>query len=128
MFQTVQAPGYSEPAPDGSKVFPLVRTEQASAGLIHLGPGQTTIAVMHRTIEEIWYVLDGAGELWRSTDGQEEVVALEPDTCVTIPARASFQFRANDGGDLRMLMVTVPPWPGPEEVDLVDGRWEPASP
>lgn len=128
MFQTIHAPESSEPAPDGSRVFPLVRTERASAGLIHLEPGETTIPVRHRTIEEIWYVIQGYGQLWRNLGNDESTESLSPGTCVTIPTGASFQFRSHDESSLRMLMLTVPPWPGASEADLVEGPWEPVPP
>jgi mannose-6-phosphate isomerase-like protein (cupin superfamily) len=126
MFQTVHAPSYDERAPDGSTVYPLVRTERASTGLIHLAPGETSATVKHRTVEEIWYVLAGRGELWRSLDGANETVSLTPGTCVTIPAGASFQFRAGHADALEILMFTSPPWPGPEEAEPVGGRWFPS--
>lgn len=127
MFQTVRAPGYHEIAPDGSTVFPLVRTGGSSVGLIQLEPGWVTAPVRHRTIEEVWYVLEGSGELWRQAGDEEEIVELAPGVCVTIPTGSSFQFRAAEGSMLRMLMLTVPPWPGDDEATPCDGPWEPQS-
>lgn len=125
MIQTVHAPQFDEPAPDGSTVFPLVRTSRASAGVIYLDPGQTSAPVEHRSIEEIWYVLDGRGELWRCLDEDESTVSLEPGVCVTIPTGCRFQFRSSVDSPLEMLMVTVPPWPGDAEVIPSAGPWEP---
>lgn len=125
VFQTVQMPVPSEPAPDGSRIYPLVRTDQASAGMIELRPGQITVPVQHETVEEIWYVLAGQGQLWRRLAAHEEVVELSTGTCITIPCGAAFQFRANGEQPLRMLMVTMPPWPGAEEALASDGLWEP---
>ncbi len=124
-FQTVQMPVPSEPAPDGSRIFPLVRTEQTSVGLIELRPDQITAPVYHLTIEEVWYVLEGQGQLWRQLDGHEETVDLQAGTCVTIPTGAAFQFRSDGERPLRMLMMTIPPWPGPEEAVAADGKWVP---
>ena len=61
-------------APDGSDVRVLV--ELPSGGLAHfsLSPRQTSTAVAHRTVSEIWYFISGVGEMWRAADGQEETV------------------------------------------------------
>lgn len=127
VFETVQMPAPSEPAPDGSRIYPLVRTDQASAGIIELRPDQVTAPVRHQTIEEIWYVLEGAGQLWRQLDRDEETVELTAGTCVTIPTGAAFQFRSDGERPLRMLMLTIPPWPGPDEAIAAAGVWKPGS-
>src|SRR5690554_2893328 len=108
MFETVRSPKAFEPAPDGSNVYPLVRTQRSSVGIIELHPGEITAPVRHRSIEEVWYVLEGSGALWRCYGNHEEIVPLEVGTCVTIPTDASFQFRSSEDGPLHMLMFTVP--------------------
>jgi mannose-6-phosphate isomerase-like protein (cupin superfamily) len=127
-FETVQMPVPSEPAPDGSRIYPLVRTEQASVGIIELRPDQITAPVYHLTIEEVWYVLEGKGQLWRKLGTAEETVDLTTGTCVTIPNEAAFQFRSDGEQPLRMLMLTIPPWPGPEEAVAAGGAWTPGIP
>ena len=127
LFQTVQMPVPSEPAPDGSRIYPLMRTRQASVGIIELRPNQVTAPVRHQTIEEFWYVLEGTGQLWRELDTEEETVELNTGSCVNIPTGAAFQFRSDGERPLRMLMLTVPPWPGPEEAVAADGAWQPGS-
>jgi mannose-6-phosphate isomerase-like protein (cupin superfamily) len=117
-------PTESEPAPDGSTIFPLVRTSRASAGLIELAPGEVSTAVRHRTVEEIWYVLEGFGQLWRWSADPGRVDDLAPGVCVTIPVGASFQFRCTGDSPLRMLMITMPPWPGEAEAESVSGYWD----
>jgi mannose-6-phosphate isomerase-like protein (cupin superfamily) len=56
-------PDYS--APDGSEIRLLLNVK--GGGLAHctLPPAATTLAVRHRTVEEIWYFLDGTGEVWK---------------------------------------------------------------
>lgn len=88
-----------------------------------LAPGRTSAAVAHRTVEEIWYVVRGQGEMWRKQGGREEVAALEPGVCVTIPRSTHFQFRATGSEPLAVIAVTMPPWPGQSEAFEVDGRW-----
>ena len=110
-------------APDGSDVRVLLGL--AGGGMAHftLAPGQTSAAVAHRTVEEIWFVVRGRGEMWRRADGQEEVVALEPGVCLTIPLGTRFQVRTIGVEPLAALAVTMPPWPGADEAYPVDGKW-----
>lgn len=113
-------------APDGSDVRILLGL--ADGGMAHfaLAPGQTAKAVTHRTVEEIWFILTGRGEMWREQDGREEIVALEPGVCLTIPLGTRFQFRAVDAGEpLAAVAVTMPPWPGEDEAVFVEGKWPP---
>ena len=91
---------------------------RSSRRLVHctLPPGRTSLAMRHRTVEEIWYVLEGAGEVWRCAVGAEtDPVAVQPGDALVIPRGWRFQFRAGPRGPLRFLCYTAPPWPGPEE-------------
>jgi len=110
-------------APDGSRVRPLARLPGASVAEFELGAGQTSRAVVHRTIDEIWYVVAGFGELWRRQGEREQTVALEPGLCLTIPRGTSFQFRAQRAEPLRVIGVSLPPWPGAGEAVPVQGPW-----
>ena len=55
----------------------------------------TSSAVVHRTVEEIWFVLAGRGEMWRKQGEREEIVDLAPGQCLTLPLGTHFQFRAS---------------------------------
>src|SRR5205814_9315034 len=92
-----------------------------------LRPGQTSAAVVHRTVEEIWYVLSGSGEIWRKREEREEIVPMRPGVCLTIPLGTVFQFRADSSAPLPVLGVPMPPWPGEGEAVVVAGRWEPTA-
>ncbi|MEV0638087.1 hypothetical protein AB0I77_24720 [Streptomyces sp. NPDC050619] len=50
--------------------------------------------ILNVSVQEIWYVVSGDGDMWRSLDGHEQTVVLEPGVCLTIPLGTSFQFRA----------------------------------
>jgi len=110
-------------APDGSDVRVLLAL--AGGGMAHfvLAPGHTSTAVTHRTVEEIWYVLSGRGEMWRRQGDREEVVAMEPGVCLTIPLGTHFQFRSLGTEALAVIGVTMPPWPGDGEARVVEGNW-----
>src|SRR6202161_2086726 len=80
-------------------------------------------AMAHRTVDEIWYVLSGHGQMWRRQGQRQETAELVPGTCVSIPVGTHFQFRASDGGPLAVVGVTMPPWPGDDEAYEVPGTW-----
>jgi mannose-6-phosphate isomerase-like protein (cupin superfamily) len=99
-----------------------------AGGMAHfqLAAGQTARAVVHRTVEEVWYVVGGRGEMWRRAGAREEVTVLEPGVCLTIPLGTHFQFRAAADQPVSALAVTMPPWPGPDEAVWVAGPWTPS--
>lgn len=113
-------------APDGSEVRLLCDTRGGSMAHFLLPPGAVSRPVAHRTVEELWYVLSGRGRMWRSLDGMEEVVDLQPGVSLTIPVGARFQFRADGAEPLAAVGVTMPPWPGEAEAYGVEGPWPPS--
>jgi mannose-6-phosphate isomerase-like protein (cupin superfamily) len=114
-------------APDGSDVRILPGLAGGTMAHFELAPGETSIAVVHRTVEEIWFFVGGRGEMWRAHDQREEVVEVEPGIALTIPVGTRFQFRAVGSEPLAAVGVTMPPWPGPDEAVTVDGRWPPTA-
>jgi mannose-6-phosphate isomerase-like protein (cupin superfamily) len=110
-------------APDGSEVRLLASTARGSMAHFTLHEGQTSKAMRHRTVEEIWFVISGAGEMWRSHDGQEEVTPLSQGTSLTIPVGTSFQFRCIGQQPFEAVAITMPPWPGMDEAVAVEGKW-----
>ena len=93
-----------------------------------LAPGQTSTAVTHRTVEEIWVFVSGRGEMWRRQGEREEIVPVERDVCLTIPLGTHFQFRSFGHEALGAVAVTMPPWPGEGEAVVVQGKWQPTVP
>ncbi len=110
-------------APDGSEVRLLAALKGGSFAHFTLGAGRVSVAVTHRTVEEIWYVVAGEGEVWRRYKGEDSVTPVTPGVALTIPLGAQFQFRAGDNG-LCFVAVTMPPWPGPDEAVAVAGHWQ----
>lgn len=128
-FETKRLPAtVDDVAPDGSQVRALLRLTRGGMAHFELDPGDTSVAVAHGTVEEIWYVLSGRGEMWRRQQDREEVVLLEPGVCVTIPTGTMFQFRCTGSEPLASVGVTMPPWPGAEEAYEVAGKWRPTLP
>ena len=113
-------------APDGSDVRVLLGLERGGMAHFELAPGKTSRAVTHKTVEEIWYFLNGRGEMWRKQGGREEVKPVERGVCLTIPLGTHFQFRSFGYEPLSAIGVTMPPWPGPDadEAIPVEGPWE----
>lgn len=111
-------------APDGSEVRLLAAGARGGMAAFDLAPGQVARAVRHRTVEEIWFVAEGRGRIWmQEKPGQERIVDLTPGLSLAIPTGVSFQFRNDGEARLRVIGVTMPPWPGAGEAEFVDGRW-----
>ena len=110
-------------APDGSEIRLLVdeRHQATKASLVEvtLPAGQVSRPVCHQTVEEIWYVLEGQGQVWRCPPGDEPgavpPVPVTPGEALTIPTGWRFQFSADTAAPLRFLCFTCPPWPGEDE-------------
>jgi mannose-6-phosphate isomerase-like protein (cupin superfamily) len=128
-FETRRLPGNPDvTAPDGSDVRVLLGLRGGGMAHFALAPGSTSRAVAHRTVEEIWYVTGGRGEMWRRQDDREEIVVAQAGVCLTIPLGTRFQFRAFGTEPLTAVAVTMPPWPGDGEAYVVDGPWTPHLP
>jgi len=125
-FDTKRLPAAADAiAPDGSDVRILLALARGGMAHFELPPGQTSKAVTHRTVEEIWFFLSGRGEMWRAQSGQPEIIVpVESGVCLTIPLGTHFQFRSLGAEPLAALGVTMPPWPGEGEAIMVQGKWE----
>ena len=123
-FGTMQLPAAPDAiAPDGSDVRVLLQVGRGSMAHFELAAGRVSRAVAHHAVDELWYVLSGHGQVWRRQGRRQETVRLRPGTCLSIPASTHFQFRADAGGPLAAVGVTMPPWPGADEAYDVPGAW-----
>ena len=98
-----------------------------TGGMTHctLPPHQVNKAIVHATVSEFWYVLEGHGEIWRDDGTESGITALVPGTSIDIPVGTSFQYRNVSGGEFKFICVTMPPWPGESEATFVRGIWQP---
>ncbi|HET8523725.1 MAG TPA: cupin domain-containing protein [Thermomicrobiales bacterium] len=121
------APAHDTLAPDGSEIRLLGHV--AGGSMVHctLPAGRVTHAVKHRTVEEIWHILSGHGQVWRKLGDAEAVVDVGPGASLTIHLGVAFQFRTIGDEPLAFVIVTMPPWPGEDEAVPVPGLWEPRS-
>ncbi|MGA8185551.1 MAG: cupin domain-containing protein [Terriglobia bacterium] len=127
-FETKELPANRDAvAPDGSDVRILLGLKGGGMAHFSLGPGQTSRAVTHRTVEEIWFIVSGQGEMWRKQGADDQIVEVFPGVCLTIPLGTSFQFRCTGQDPLEAIGITMPPWPGEEEAILLEGPWQPTA-
>ena len=90
---------------DGSTIRELHHTAAQSLAEATVEPGATTQRHFHRRSEEIYFVLDGTGEM--ELDGERREVA--PGDAVLIPPGARHQIRAVGSG-LLFLCACSPPY------------------
>ena len=115
-------------APDGSEIRFLIDQRhgghRGSMVEVTLPSGQVSRPVWHQTVEEIWYILEGIGRLWRCPpDADHSAIAaigVEPGDALTIPTGWRFQFSSSPNEPLRFLCVTIPPWPGLDEAQAAE--------
>ena len=112
-------------APDGSDVRNLLGLQGGGMAHFELPAGKISNAEFHKTVDEIWFFLSGQGQMWRKTADREEVVAVGPGVCLTIPVGTHFQWRSIGDEPLAAIGVTMPPWPGEHESQIVAGKWTP---
>jgi mannose-6-phosphate isomerase-like protein (cupin superfamily) len=110
-------------APDGSAVRVLVRSAGGSMARFSLPAFAVSRAVVHRTVDELWYFLAGSGRMWLRCGVQETIIDVGPGLSVAIPVGTAFQFRSNSAEPLRAVGVTMPPWPGEDEAMPAEGPW-----
>ncbi len=110
-------------APDGSEVRLLATSSRGSMAHFELPADGVSKAVVHRNVEELWFITAGEGEMWRKLGDTEEVIDLYPGVSLSIPAGTHFQFRADPDEPLEAIGVTMPPWPGSDEAHEVEGHW-----
>ena len=116
-------------APDGSTVRLLLTDRHAATRCsmveVSIPPGAVSRPVRHRTVEEAWYIIAGRGRVWRcppDADPQDvAAVTVVPGDALVIPTGWAFQFRADAdaAAGLRFLCVTMPPWPGMDEAEIL---------
>ena len=111
-------------APDGADVRLLVTSPRGSMAHFELAPREISEAMMHKTVEELWFVTAGEGEMWRKSGDVEEVTELYPGLSLSIPVGTHFQYRnTSDEYPLEAVAVTMPPWPGDDETESIVGKW-----
>jgi mannose-6-phosphate isomerase-like protein (cupin superfamily) len=63
-------------APDGSEIQELVNVSGGGLAHCRLPVGGLSTAMLHQTVEEIWFSLSGTGEVWRKLGDVAEVTPV----------------------------------------------------
>ena len=90
-------------------------------------PGQTNRATVRSTVGEVWYVVEGEGETWRSDSDEERITTLVPGVSIDIPVGVAFQYRHIGPRPLTFICITLPQWPGDQEASSGEGIWRPTA-
>lgn len=120
----IKASQYDYLTPDKSEISLMVEDTKGNCAHCVLTPGKTSLAVKHNTVEEIWYILSGQGEMWQKSNDEEKIVELKEGAGLTIPNGNHFQFQNTGAEPSCILLVTMPPWPGKDETVFVEGYWK----
>jgi mannose-6-phosphate isomerase-like protein (cupin superfamily) len=112
-------------SPAGADVRFLMEGEKGTMIHCTLPPHQINRAIVHATVSEFWYALEGHGEIWRDDGLESSVTTLVPGTSIDIPVGTASQYRNVSDFDLRFLCITMPPWPGDSEATFLKGKWQP---
>jgi mannose-6-phosphate isomerase-like protein (cupin superfamily) len=109
----IRARAHAEPftTADGSTIRSLLDRSNApvangSLAEATIGAGEATVRHYHREAEEIYYLLEGGGEM--ELDGER--AAVRAGDAILIPPGAWHQLRASAEGPVRMLCVCAPPY------------------
>ena len=78
MYDTKALPALRDAfAPDGSDVRLLLSLRGGGVAHFELAAGATSVAVRHRTVEEIWYFVGGEGQMWRSATADSAAASTD---------------------------------------------------
>ncbi|WP_395174228.1 cupin domain-containing protein [Roseibium alexandrii] len=112
-------------SPAGAEIRFIMDGETGNMIHSNVPSGQINKATRHKTVSEFWHVLEGRGQIWRAREGHEETVVLEAGVSIDIPVGTAFQYRCDGEQPLKFICISMPPWPGDSEAELVKGIWEP---
>jgi len=106
---------------DKSLSYQLITPDNAGSRkflitVVDIRPGGSTPVHEHRTVESMYYIVEGRGEV---TSGRERKV-LGPDTAIFFPAGSTHGIRNVGRGRLRYLSCHAPPY----EIEDLYRSWQ----
>lgn len=117
---------YQHTSPAGAEIRLLMQNHLGGMAHCTLKKGNISKVVCHKTVSEFWHVLSGEGRIWRKSHSEETVTLLKKGVTIDIAVGTAFQYRS-DEDDLVFICVTMPPWPGHDEVFYLEkGEWIPS--
>jgi mannose-6-phosphate isomerase-like protein (cupin superfamily) len=111
-------------SPAGADIRFIMDGERGDMIHCTVPPHQVNRAIVHATVSEFWYVLEGHGEIWRDDGVESCITALVPGTSIDIPVGTAFQYRNVSDADLKFICISMPRWPGDSEATFVQGAWQ----
>lgn len=90
-----------------------------------LSAGADVRYLVDATVSELWYVLEGHGEICRDDGSQSSLTTLVEGSSNDIPVGTAFQYRNVSNADLRFICIKMPPLPGVEQATIIDDYWNP---
>jgi len=96
---------------DGSRVTELLRPERGGPRNLSVAeavvePGQSTRRHRHGRSDEVYYILEGKGVVTLGANSY----AVEPGSCLLLPAGAVHSARCEGEAPLRILCLCAPPY------------------
>ena len=107
--------------PNGSEVRLLAASSAGGLSHVTLDSLRCSLGVRHCTVEELWFVVTGEGELWRAFGKLERIDTIRAGDSLRLAAGVRYQFRAFVA--LKLIVATMPTWPGPDEAVETEGPW-----
>ena len=117
-----EKPNYISPG-GASEIRELIQRPQGELTHATCPSGRISHPAALDGLYEMFFVLAGKGQLWRSGGGYEGVTRLHPGRWVAMPPGTAFQYRAEADADLVFLVVVVPRWEKERYRTLDHGCW-----
>jgi hypothetical protein len=128
MFETKTLPAQPDAtSPDGSDVRILLTLRGGGTAHFELAPDETPLAVMHRTVEELWYFIAGKGEMWRRLGDYEEASRFIAESQSRSPWKRAFSFARSATRPSARSRSRCRRGPAPL-AQIVEGPWKPTIP
>ena len=115
---------YVYEAPDGSRIIKF--QDVRYGGLCHaiFPPQSIAKSQKHKTVDEIWYCIQGNGKIWIKKGKTEKISKIKAKDGFNIPSGTHFQVRNDSKEPLIFVIATMPPWPGASEAIRVVDHWK----
>jgi mannose-6-phosphate isomerase-like protein (cupin superfamily) len=99
----------------------LIRTEQF--GTAHCTVLSNGLSETYKNdFDEVWYIIEGNGEIWWDIDGGI-VNSISENDCIHIPKNTPYQFKNLRKNTLSFFIVTSPPFKEDMHHVLEKSRW-----
>jgi len=102
-----EKPDYISPG-GASEIRELIQRPQGELTHATCPSGRISHPAALDGLYEMFFVLAGKGQVWRSGGGYEGVTRLHPGRWVAMPPGTAFQYRAEADADLVFLVMVVP--------------------